>query len=266
MATVKQILDIAVREIGTTENPPNSNKTPYGKEYGWNGVPWCAIFVWVIFNRAGAADLLPVKTASCGQLMEAAKKAELWVTSNYRPGDILIYDFPGGASTDHTGIVEDVETGYVITIEGNTSMGNDSNGGQVMRRRRSVKLVRGAVRPKYETEPEKKNIFLVANEVWLGKWGNNPGRKTALESAGYDYKEVQKIASALSRGGVNVQVSVKQGSTLTMRAKPDVESNRLGVLQRGQRVLVTAVKPGPGAGAWGRIGEGWISLDYVKAV
>ena len=41
----KEIIQRAAAEEGTTENPPNSNKTKYGEWYGLNGVPWCAIFV-----------------------------------------------------------------------------------------------------------------------------------------------------------------------------------------------------------------------------
>lgn len=53
--------------------------------------------------------------------MRAAKAAGCWVTKDYRPGDVVIYDFPGGAATDHTGIIEKVALTGVVAIEGNTS-------------------------------------------------------------------------------------------------------------------------------------------------
>ena len=121
---------------------------------GLNGQPWCMSFVQWVFAQAGAADLLPAKTGSCCTLMRAAKAAGLWVESGYRPGDVVIYDFPGGASTDHCGIVVTPLTNGIRSIEGNTAAGNDSNGGEVMERTRPEKYIVGAVRPHYEDEKE----------------------------------------------------------------------------------------------------------------
>jgi hypothetical protein len=59
------------------------------------------------------------------------------------PGDIAIYNWDGGAP-DHIGIVEEyLGNGQFHAIEGNTAVGNDSNGGQVMRRVRSITNVEG---------------------------------------------------------------------------------------------------------------------------
>lgn len=154
MASCKDVLDLARGEIGYCESPAGSNKTKYGVWFGLNGQPWCMMFLQWLFHQADAAALLPVKTASCGALMRAAQAAGLWVTGSYRPGDLVIYDFPGGAATDHCGIVETAEAETLTAIEGNTAEGNDANGGMVMRRSRSLRLVAGAVRPRYEEEEE----------------------------------------------------------------------------------------------------------------
>lgn len=76
------------------------------------------------------------------------------MTGDYHLGDVVIYDFPGGAATDHTGIVESVTASGIIAIEGNTGAGNDANGGQVQRRTRSNSLIVGAVRPAYDEEED----------------------------------------------------------------------------------------------------------------
>lgn len=154
MASCKDVLDLARGEIGYCESPAGSNKTKYGVWFGLNGQPWCMMFLQWLFHQADAAALLPVKTASCGTMMRAAQAAGLWVTGGYRPGDLVIYDFPGGAATDHCGIVETAEAETLTAIEGNTAEGNDANGGMVMRRSRSLRLVAGAVRPRYEEEEE----------------------------------------------------------------------------------------------------------------
>lgn len=154
MASCKDVLELARGEIGYCEFPAGSNKTKYGIWFGLNGQPWCMMFLQWLFHQADAAALLPVKTASCGTMMRAAQAAGLWVTGGYRPGDLVIYDFPGGAATDHCGIVETAEAETLTAIEGNTAEGNDANGGMVMRRSRSLRLVAGAVRPRYEEEEE----------------------------------------------------------------------------------------------------------------
>ena len=122
--------------------------------YGLDGQPWCMMFIQWVFAQAGASALLPARTASCGALMQAAKAAGMWVTGNYQPGDVVIYDFPGGAATDHCGIVVTPLTNGIRSIEGNTAVGNDSNGGEVMERTRPEKYIVGAVRPHYDEEKE----------------------------------------------------------------------------------------------------------------
>ena len=74
MATAKQLLDIARGELGYKETPANSNRTKYGAWYGLDGQPWCVMFIEWVFSRAVVK--LPIETASCTILMNAAKAAE----------------------------------------------------------------------------------------------------------------------------------------------------------------------------------------------
>ena len=157
MATTSELLDIARRQIGTRESPPNSNNVRYntwyyGREVSGAAYPWCMVFVQWVFDQAGVK--LPVRTASCGALMRSAQSAGQWVTGDYRPGDVVIYDFPGGAATDHCGIVEAVDGTYISAIEGNTSSASDADGGAVERRARKFSQIVGAVRPSYDKEVE----------------------------------------------------------------------------------------------------------------
>ena len=148
--TVSDVLNVAKKELGYKETPANSNKTKFGEWYGLDGYAWCVMFVQWVFNQAGVS--LPVKTASCTVLMNYAKKAGMWVTSGYQPGDVVIYDWDGNKVPDHCGIVESVSGTAVTAIEGNTAVGNDSDGGEVMRRNRTVNQIMGAVRPAYKEE------------------------------------------------------------------------------------------------------------------
>ena len=72
--------------------------------------------------------------------------------TDYQPGDIIFYNFHGKAAAEHVGICESAGGSSIVTIEGNTGVGNDANGGAVMRRTRSLGQIVGAYRPKYEED------------------------------------------------------------------------------------------------------------------
>lgn len=149
MRTREAVLKIAAWQLGVVELPSGSNRQKYGEAFGMNGHPWCMMFVWWVFREAG---FNLYKTASCTTLATRYKQAGQWVTSGYKPGDIVMFDFTGRrAKTEHVGIVESVSADgkTLTTIEGNTGAGNNANGGAVMRRKRSVSLVTGACRPRY---------------------------------------------------------------------------------------------------------------------
>lgn len=147
------LIAVAKKEIGYKEGKNNANK--YGAAYGMNNVYWCMQFVWWCFNQLDKTLFYDGrKCASCSQLMNWAKSKGQFVTSNYQPGDVLIYKWPKSVNAaDHTGICASVSKSFVEAIEGNTSnssSGSQSNGDGVYLKKRSVSLVVGAYRPKYE--------------------------------------------------------------------------------------------------------------------
>jgi cell wall-associated NlpC family hydrolase len=149
------LLDIAKAEIGTIEVPVN--KTKYGKWYGLNGQPWCAMFVSWCFNEAGLSKSIAAQTpkgfASCDAgLKWFAKKNKLVPVGQAQPGDIVFFQFDEDAQADHVGIVtyNNRLTKNLNCIEGNTSSGNagsQSNGDGVYKRKRSYSLVMAVARP-----------------------------------------------------------------------------------------------------------------------
>lgn len=150
------VLAAARAELGTVESPPNSNRTRYGEAYGWNGVAWCAIWVWWVFGRAGAASLIP-KTASTVAMRDWYRARGQWHTSRPQPGDLVFFRFAGNNNpVNHVGIVEAVEPGgTLVCLEGNTAgtnTGDQRNGGGVYRKRRAASIV-GFARPAYAQAP-----------------------------------------------------------------------------------------------------------------
>ena len=170
----KDVVKVAVGEIGTKESPKGSNRQKYGKEYGVNGAAWCCQFVWWVFKHAGAAALFygGKKTAYCPTLMNYYKKQGQFVTKDFKSGDIIFFDFNGNGAADHVGIVEKITGDVIYTIEGNTSVGNDSNGGQVMRRNRSKKNVLGVGRPNYD-EVAKETVEVTVETLKKGSKSDN---------------------------------------------------------------------------------------------
>ena len=47
----------ALRHVGVKESPPGSNRTMFGRWYGVDGVPWCAIFVSYCFAVGAGVTL-----------------------------------------------------------------------------------------------------------------------------------------------------------------------------------------------------------------
>lgn len=158
MATANDILKVAASQIGYSESPANSNRTKYGKWYGLDGEPWCDMFVSWCADQVGATDIIG-KFAACRYHASWFKKIGRWAdrTETPKPGWIVFFANYGVAC--HIGIVESVKYGTVMTIEGNTALGNNANGGQVQRRARTLGKVGtswyilGYGIPDYQTTP-----------------------------------------------------------------------------------------------------------------
>ena len=142
MSQRTNFIQVAYKEIGTTENPPNSNKVKYNKN---NGQFWCGYFVnW-------CAEQVALKIPNCIYTPAGVAGFQgkgLWAnaetTKSLKGGEIVFFDFPGGAKTDHVGIVfKDNGDGTITTIEGNTTAdgktGSQSNGGEVALKIRAYK-------------------------------------------------------------------------------------------------------------------------------
>jgi hypothetical protein len=155
-STVREAaLKRAIAQLGVKESPAESNLQRFGDWYGENGVPWCAIFAtwayelgaqdvgksapsfWTINQGAGSAD----RYDYVPYIVSDARNARfgLSVTNSPIPGDLVCFDWQWNGEYDHVGLFEKWadDRGGFLSVEGNTSLSNDSNGGEVMRRSRS---------------------------------------------------------------------------------------------------------------------------------
>lgn len=147
MTTPQDILQIAISEIGTRENPIGSNQTKYNAWYGMDHVAWAAMFVSYCFYHAGLPlEITTDKGFACHPYAAKWFKDQgRWQTTP-QVGDIVFFDWGNDELADSVGIVEKVNPdGSIITIRGNVD-------NQVKRVRHQGSTIMGYGRPPYETD------------------------------------------------------------------------------------------------------------------
>lgn len=118
--------------------------------------------------------MLVPKYAGCAQIGDWAKNKGYWhsYTETPKVGDLVLFDFSGKhSSRDHIGVVIGVGSSTITTIEGNTSSGNNANGGAVQERQRSITYVVGYIRVPYtSTQTAAKLIAIAKGELGVTEW------------------------------------------------------------------------------------------------
>lgn len=169
MTGAAQLLAAARAEVGYVEQPVN--RTKFGRWFGMDGQPWCAMFVAWCAARAGIpADVIP-RTAWTPAIAAFYQQRGRWAGPELEeppPGALVLFSF-GGTRVDHVGIVERPSVGAQFwTIEGNTSPADDRNGGMVQRRLRSRSRVAGFALPDYpapEDDVTPQDIDTIVNRL-----------------------------------------------------------------------------------------------------
>lgn len=133
-------LGLAEASKHVVETPVNHTK--YGRWYGFDGVPWCAIFVSWCFGHAGDRHGLKTALAYQWEYWARSHSHGLSITSSPVKGDIVVYHHRDG----HTGIFirwTNRARGEFEAVEGNTSRhGSQDGGGAVLVQHRSTSWVR----------------------------------------------------------------------------------------------------------------------------
>lgn len=145
-----------------TKNAGYKNYTIFAKQYkeyfniNLQGCAWCAMFVSCVFRNALGAEtqkrIMP-HFSYCPTGVNQFKQMKRWYTSNPQRGDVIFFLNVEENRPGHTGIIYDVDSKYIYTIEGNTSMkeGVVPNGGAVCKKKYTLKYNRivGFGRPDY---------------------------------------------------------------------------------------------------------------------
>jgi cell wall-associated NlpC family hydrolase len=148
------VVDIAKSQLNYRET--GNNDTIYGKWFGLNNQPWCAMFVSWCYDQAGLVSKVAAQTkkgfASCDAgLKWFTKKNKIVPVGQAQPGDLVFFQFDKDAQADHVGICASNDgKGFLMVYEGNTSAdskGSQSNGDGVFLKKRSYSLIMGVARP-----------------------------------------------------------------------------------------------------------------------
>lgn len=141
----RKALELAATFIGVHEEPPGSNRQMFGAWYGFNGVPWCAIFESYCFAHTGHPSF---RYAAVEQIYYDAVfgRNGLHRTQTPRAGDVVCYSHHGTRFA-HTGFYDHKSSDReFVDLSGNTSSADFSNGGYVERHTRDLSNVTAFVR------------------------------------------------------------------------------------------------------------------------
>ena len=148
------VVDAAKSQLNYRET--GNNDTIYGKWFGLNNQPWCAMFVSWCYDQAGLVSKVAAQTkkgfASCDAgLKWFTKKNKIVPVGQAQAGDLVFFQFDKDAQADHVGICASNDgKGFLMVYEGNTSgdsKGSQSNGDGVFLKKRSYSLIMGVARP-----------------------------------------------------------------------------------------------------------------------
>jgi len=158
MATPLDVIKIGTQYADAHYKEGKNNDNVFGKWYGMNNVPWCAMFVSYCYNKAGAPTLVAATTskgfASCTAAVNWFKAHKHLVNAkDAKPGDIVFMAFNGKKEYDHVGIVisNDPKNKVMHTVEGNTvnpnGTGDQVNGDGVYYKTRPYGYITAVAHP-----------------------------------------------------------------------------------------------------------------------
>jgi hypothetical protein len=153
--SLSKVMELCKASVGYTEG--TNNETTFGKWYGLNNQPWCAMAASKMYFDAGIiGSVANTKKgfASCDAWLKyLTKNNQLVPVGQAQRGDLVFFQFDEDAQPDHVGIVKfhNTKLKYIQVFEGNTSSGvagSQSNGDGFYLKRRTYKTIMAVARPK----------------------------------------------------------------------------------------------------------------------
>lgn len=164
---MKKLTEWFKAQVGVQEQGENNviyNTIYYGREVSGDNYPWCCAFIWVGFNKNNMSSLFcgGTKTAYCPFVVHWARTHNQWITSRYREGDLILFDWDNDGVADHIG--------YCIGVNGNTVITIEGNAGDKVSQCYRVDNIMGAYRPAYpnQEKEEKGGETATSSPSWNG--------------------------------------------------------------------------------------------------
>ena len=155
MIDIKRLMKLCKADLGYQET--GNNNTKFGKWYGLNNQPWCAMAASKMYFDAGMIKSVSDKAkgyASCDAWLKyLTKNNQIVPLGRAKRGDLVFFQFDEDAQPDHVGIVKfhNTKLKYIQVFEGNTSSGiagSQSNGDGFYLKRRTYATIMAVARPK----------------------------------------------------------------------------------------------------------------------
>lgn len=154
---IDKLMALCEAELNYVEG--KNNDTKFGKWYGLNFNPWCAMAASKLYFDAGlirsvAASNKKKGYASCDEWLKyLAKNGQLVPVGQAKAGDVVFFQFDTDAEPDHVGICKGNNKAlkFLKVYEGNTSSGvagSQSNGDGFYLKKRSYATIMAVARPK----------------------------------------------------------------------------------------------------------------------
>ena len=153
--SLNKVIELCETSVGYTES--TNNDTTFGKWFGLNNQPWCAMSASKMYFDAGMIGTVANTNkgfASCDAWLKyLTKNNQLVPIGQAMRGDLVFFQFDEDAQPDHVGIVKFHHTKLkdLQVFEGNTSSGkagSQSNGDGFYLKKRDYKTIMAVARPK----------------------------------------------------------------------------------------------------------------------
>ncbi len=155
------IIAVAKTQIGYTELSTSTGKplakgqdggyTKYGAWFGAPTTAWCAFFVAWCANQAGVSTSVIPRIGNCAAMVNwFSKRGRYFPKSGFTPkaGDLIFFNWKGGSTAKHIGIVTGVKGNEVYVIEGNTGSSYGYRA-EAKTRKKNASYILGYARPAY---------------------------------------------------------------------------------------------------------------------
>lgn len=218
---IADLIGVAKTQLGYVEldssgNPISASSdggyTKYGASFGEPNGAWCAYFISWCASQAGIPSSILPRLGNCITLTGWYQSRSIYYTrsSGYipKPGDMVFFNWSGGSSAQHIGIVTGVSGDNLYTIEGNT----DGTSGYMCNgriRSLSASYVLGYGVPKYNDAQTYVGLYAFAASVS----SSNASRSNSSVYASGNLSVVTTSATDITSNNATLNGSVKNNSS-----------------------------------------------------